>query len=825
MKNTLLIFVIIILFQNIFAQEKIVISNGLAIKINPPDRRSLSQIDPIEAAIVNGNWSEPKENDVIKIDTITSQWISVQAEDNGWFEDRNLRGSYLYHKYESDKEKIMLLEGYTYYNVFVNGEPRIGNIYGTKENYESWEPNFNNSFLPIKIKKGKNEFLFQMNFGRMKAVLHQIKSPVFFNLNDNTLPDIFKNEPYNNFGGIVIVNAQDETLKGAKIKVINQDGEVTITDVQQIIPISIRKVRVNFSGIAKSSENEILKIQLIVDGKITDEQEIKLKCVDKLDAYKQTFISSIDGSVQYYAVKPSSNLNPEDKQALFLSVHGASVEAINQAGSYSNKEWGNIVCPTNRRPYGFNWEDIGRIDAMEVLNIAKQKFNVDENRVYLTGHSMGGHGTWYLGANYPDQFAAIGPSAGWISLWSYRYREDQNKLGDIQKMYTKASKQSDTYTLAPNYSQLGVYVIHGDADSVVSPFQAKSMLRTLEKFHKDYDSHFEPGMEHWWDIDTVKPGTDCVDWTPMFDFFARHSRSLNRIKKLSFTTAAPGISSKNYWVTIEQQNELFEFSNIDIEFVPEVNIFRVNTNNIKTFSVDVNQLGLSENSHIKFLINNEELSGVSNNDKIYLINDGKNWYFSETINYQEKNPLRYGSFKDLFRENLILVYGTNGTQKQNDEILAKVRYDSEMFWYVGNGAFEIVADKDFNPEKYNDNNIFLYGSENQNSAYKILLENSPLKISNEKISIGKNIVDGNNLACYAVYPKKGSDKNLVGIIAGTGENGIKLSYMRPYLKPGSSFPDITIFNSKILEKKDQGICAAGFYGNDWSIENGDFVFD
>lgn len=158
---------------------------------------------------------------------------------------------------------------------------------------------------------------------------------------------------------------------------------------------------------------------------------------------------------------------------MFLSVHGASVEAINQAGSYSNKEWGNIVCPTNRRPYGFNWEDIGRIDAMEVLNIAKQKFNVDENRVYLTGHSMGGHGTWYLGANYPDQFAAIGPSAGWISLWSYRYRENQNKLNDIQKLYTKAAKQSDTYTLASNYSQLGVYVIHGDADSVVSPFQAK----------------------------------------------------------------------------------------------------------------------------------------------------------------------------------------------------------------------------------------------------------------------------------------------------------------------------------------------------------------
>ncbi|MCB0753308.1 MAG: prolyl oligopeptidase family serine peptidase, partial [Ignavibacteriae bacterium] len=481
--------------------------------------------------------------------------------------------SYIYYKHESDQEKIMLLEGYNYYNVFINEEPRIGNIYGNKENFEIWEPQFNYSFLPVKIKKGKNEFLFQVSNGNMKAVLHEIKSEVFFNLNDNTLPDVFKNESYDDFGGIVIINAQEKTLKNAKIKVINNEGIETITYIPSIIPISVRKVKFNFKGSTKNSDKEILKVQLLVNDKITDEEQITLKCVNKNDAYKQTFISEIDGSVQYYAVRPSLINDKDKKQALFLSVHGASVEAINQAGSYYNKEWGNIVCPTNRRPYGFNWEDIGRIDALEVLKIAKQKFNTDEERIYLTGHSMGGHGTWYLGANYPDQFAAIGPSAGWISLSSYGNRNSKSSLNDFQKVFSKAASQSDTYRLAPNYSDLGIYVLHGEADSIVSPFQAKSMLRTLSTFHKDYDSHFEPGVEHWWDIDTVKPGSDCVDWTPMFDFFSKHSRPLNRIKKLNFITSAPGIASKNYWVTIEQQEKQFEFSNIQIEFVPEVNIF------------------------------------------------------------------------------------------------------------------------------------------------------------------------------------------------------------------------------------------------------------
>ena len=55
------------------------------------------------------------------------------------------------------------------------------------------------------------------------------------------------------------------------------------------------------------------------------------------------------------------------KPALFLSVHGASVEATNQARAYAQKDWGHLVAPTNRRPYGFSWEDWGRMDALEVL--------------------------------------------------------------------------------------------------------------------------------------------------------------------------------------------------------------------------------------------------------------------------------------------------------------------------------------------------------------------------------------------------------------------------------------------------------------------------
>jgi hypothetical protein len=292
---------------------------------------------------------------------------------------------------------------------------------------------------------------------------------------------------------------------------------------------------------------------------------------------------------------------------------------------------------------------------------------------------------------------------------------------------------------------------------------------------------------------------------------------------LNFTTAAPGISSKNYWVSVLQQFTQFEFSDINIEFVPDVNVFRADISNIKTFSIDADYLGINEGSKFSVIVDDQNIEGTVRDSKIYLTNKNSKWSLIDNIDKNEKHPGRYGSFKDLFRDNLILVYGTNGTDEENDLILQKVRYDSEMFWYVGNGAFEIVADNKFDPEKYKNNNILLYGNREQNGIYDKLLKDSPIQIGDNFVKIKDNQIEGSDLGSYFVYPKKGSENNLVGVIAGTGIEGMKLTFMRPFLKPGSSFPDVAVFNTRILSEEKSGISAVGFFGLDWSVENGEFI--
>jgi predicted peptidase len=50
-------------------------------------------------------------------------------------------------------------------------------------------------------------------------------------------------------------------------------------------------------------------------------------------------------------------------------------------------------------------------DAFNVIELVSNEYRVDRSRTYLTGNSMGGAGTWYLGAKYPERWAAIAPCA------------------------------------------------------------------------------------------------------------------------------------------------------------------------------------------------------------------------------------------------------------------------------------------------------------------------------------------------------------------------------------------------------------------------------
>jgi predicted peptidase len=97
--------------------------------------------------------------------------------------------------------------------------------------------------------------------------------------------------------------------------------------------------------------------------------------------------------------------------------------------------------------------------AVAALQQTMREFHVDPKRVYLTGLSMGGHGTWYVAYRHPELFAAIVPICGWV-------REFPQFRGSVPVVPVDSA--SVMTTLAQRLGKVPIWIFHGEVDRVVT---------------------------------------------------------------------------------------------------------------------------------------------------------------------------------------------------------------------------------------------------------------------------------------------------------------------------------------------------------------------
>jgi predicted peptidase len=134
---------------------------------------------------------------------------------------------------------------------------------------------------------------------------------------------------------------------------------------------------------------------------------------------------------------------------------------------------------------------------LALLDEVTVKYAVDTHRIYLTGLSMGGYGTWDLGMTYPERFAAIVPICGGGEL--------------ISVMMSLRDK-------GPALMSLGVWAFHGGKDPIVPLAESQRMVDVAKKM----------GMQ---DVKlTVFPEAQHDSWTEayknpeLYEWLLKHER-------------------------------------------------------------------------------------------------------------------------------------------------------------------------------------------------------------------------------------------------------------------------------------------------------------
>ena len=213
-----------------------------------------------------------------------------------------------------------------------------------------------------------------------------------------------------------------------------------------------------------------------------------------------------DTNYHYISYTPKEyNDDTIKKWPLIIYLHGGSSRGADTIKLYCcgipdqiwrGREFPFIIvapqCPIHQRWSTDNWFE----NFYEEITT---KYRVDTNKVYLTGVSLGGAGTWYLAIKYPEKIAAIAPMSGFTRHIDY-IMKNTDKLIDIP-----------------------IWAFHGKIDKIAQFEDTEWMINRLEGKNKDLKFTAEPDVGHWIDW-LVYPKQKLYDW------FLKYDKRL-RIKK------------------------------------------------------------------------------------------------------------------------------------------------------------------------------------------------------------------------------------------------------------------------------------------------------
>jgi predicted peptidase len=213
--------------------------------------------------------------------------------------------------------------------------------------------------------------------------------------------------------------------------------------------------------------------------------------------HAQTMHKQIELTVGYQLFLPADyGKEPGKKFPLILFLHGSGecgndINLVKKHGPPKVVE-GSTDLPVKKFivvspqcPAKQGWQPH---EVIALLDEVSQKYDVDADRVYLTGLSLGGFGTWATASRYPERFAAIAPICG---------GGDPRRVRSLKDMPT--------------------WVFHGDKDATVPVQRSIEMVEALKQIGNDakLTRYPDAGHDSW---------TATYNNPELYEWFLKHKR-------------------------------------------------------------------------------------------------------------------------------------------------------------------------------------------------------------------------------------------------------------------------------------------------------------
>jgi pimeloyl-ACP methyl ester carboxylesterase len=507
-----------------------------------------------------------------------------------------------------------------------------------------------------------------------------------------------------------------------------------------------------------------------------------------------TFHSDVDDSDQPYAIYVPRNYDSSRKYPLVMSLHGAgSNHRLNlrrvfgkgnlpgESDAHASRSfppWKDadfiVVSPLARGTMGY--QGIAEKDVYDVLADVKNRFSIDEDRVYLTGLSMGGGGALWLALTRPDIWAAVAAVC--------------------------PSAPPGTEQFAINALDVPVRLFQGALDPLVPVQSTRQWNSLLEQAGARAEYTEYPRVRHnSWDF--------AYKDEAIFDWFSQFRR--NRFPERVRFVAESYKYSSAYWVQIDG---LIPGVAASIEArVTAPNRVTVDTRNVRGFTLKL--AGHPSYSSAKPISISIDGQTMRPGHALSFSKGARGWQPTPyDARAGEKRAGAEGPIAEAVSGKHIYVYGTAGSQaieeleKRRREAQEAAKWSSPQEPLMLN--FRVVSDKEADLRDLDSGNLVLFGTKETNDMISRLAPELPIAMNSSAADFG----------LVFVYPMRG---RYVLINSGLywWTNMDEIGFAGPSFLPLSyrillSLGDYVLFKGSL-----ENIVASGRFGNDWKIPAGD----
>jgi predicted esterase len=428
-----------------------------------------------------------------------------------------------------------------------------------------------------------------------------------------------------------------------------------------------------------------------------------------------TFPSKIDNSDQPYGLYLPKDYDAAKKYPLVISLHGegsnhrlnlrrvfgfgnrigqSDVEASRSFPRLAEVEF-IVATPLARGTMGY--QGIAERDVYDVLADVRARFNIDEDRIYLTGLSMGGGGALWLGLTSPDIWAAIA--------------------------HVCPYPPPETASLAGNALNVPVKIFQGERDPLVKPELVRQWQKRLIEAGVKSEYVEYPGVRHnAWDY--------AYKDAAIFDWFKQFRRV--RFPESVRFAARDYAHSSAYWVRFDRLTP-GTIAEIDAR-IEERNSIVVTTGNTDGISLLVKgHPSVAPRQLISISIDGQKLR-TKWMDPISLARVDKRWRIQRLAPREgEKRRGAEGPIPDAFSAKHIYVYGTADGAVPEEIERRRAQAMQAAEWSTPQSrlllTFRTLADAEIKESDIKGSNLILFGTRETNSTIARLSSRLPLALN------------------------------------------------------------------------------------------------